>query len=84
METGLPPPILPLEVRDAIKRLKRDMAPTEENINAAILQDREEPFLEIFIKLLNKCIVDGKGPSCWGNASVVILQRKGDSADIKK
>ena len=60
------------------------MAPTEENINAAILQDREEPFLKIFIKLLNKCIVDAEGPSCWGNASVVILQRKGDSADIKK
>ena len=60
------------------------MAPTEENINAAILQDREEPFLKIFIKLLNKCIVDGKGPSRWGNALVVILQRKGDSADIKK
>ena len=84
MKTGLPPPILPSEVRDAVKCLKRDKASAEDNITAAILQDREEPFLKIFIKLLNKCIVDGKGPSCWGNASVVILQRKGDSADIKK
>jgi len=65
METGPPPPILPSEVRDAVKCLKRDEAPAEDNITAAIQQDRGEPFVKIFIKLLNKCIVDGKGPSCW-------------------
>ena len=38
-ETGQPPPILPSQVRDTVKRLKRDKAPGEDNITAGILQD---------------------------------------------
>ena len=38
-ETGQPPPILPFEVRDAVKRLKRDKAPGEDNITTGTLQE---------------------------------------------
>ena len=83
METVPLHPILPSEVRDAIKRLKRNKAPGEDNITAGILQDGGEPIVKIFTKLFNRCIVDGKVPSCWKNASVIIIHKKEDMADTK-
>lgn len=46
MVTGPLPPILPSEVRNAVKRLKRDKAPGEDNITAGILQEDGEPIHE--------------------------------------
>ena len=78
-ETGQPPPILPFEVRDAVKRLKRDKAPGEDNVTAGILQEGRGPIVKMFTKLFNRCIADGKVPNSWKNASVIILHKKGDS-----
>lgn len=83
VETGPIPPIRPSEVRNAIKRLKRNKAPGEDNITARILQDGGEPIVKILTKLFNRCVVEGKVPSCWKNASVIIIHKKGDTADIK-
>ena len=47
-----PPPILPSEVRVAIKRLKRGKAPGEDNITTAVLQDGGEPIIKALIQLL--------------------------------
>ena len=69
-------------MRNAIKRLKRNKAPGEDNITAGILQDGGEPIGKIFTKQFKRCIVDGKVPSCWKNASVIIFHKKGDTADI--
>jgi exonuclease III len=77
------PAILPAEVREAIKQLKRDKAPGEDNITAGILQDGGEPIVSILTKLYNRCLSDGQVPNSWKNASVVIIHKKGDTADIK-
>ena len=39
--------------------------------------------VKMFTKLFNRCIADGKVASSWKNASVIILHKKGDTADIK-
>ena len=83
METGPIPPILPSEVRNAIKRLKREKAPGEDNITAGILQDWGELIVKILTKLFNRRVLEGKVPCCWKNASVIIIHKKGDTADIK-
>ena len=84
-ETGSLPPILPSEVRDAIKRLKPHKAPGEDNILLlASCRMGGEPIVKMFTKLSNGCIVDDKGPSSWKNASVSILHKKGDTAVISK
>ena len=79
-----PPPILPSEVRVAIKRLKRGKAPGEDNITTAVLQDGGEPIIKALTQLFNRCLSDGRVPSSWKNASVVLIHKKGDTADIKK
>ena len=78
-----PPPILPSEVRVAIKRLKRGKAPGEDNITTAVLQDGEEPIIKALTQLFNRCLSDRRVPSSWKNASVVLIHKKGDTADIR-
>lgn len=82
-QDGQPPSILPSEVEAAVRRLKRDKAPGEDNITAGILQDGGEIITEMFTRLFNRCLQEGKVPTSWKNASVVILHKKGDTADIK-
>ena len=53
-----PPPILPSEVRVAIKRLKRGKAPEEDNITTAVLQDGGEPIIKALTQLFNRCLKD--------------------------
>ena len=79
----LPPPILPSEVRVAIKRLKRGKAPGEDNITTAVLLDGGELIIKALTQLFNRCLSDGRAPSSWKNASVVLIHKKGDTADIK-
>ena len=78
-----PPPILPSEVRVAIKWLKRGKAPGEDNITTAVLQDGGEPSLRRSPRYSTECLSDGRVPSSWKNASVVLIHKKGDTADIK-
>ena len=77
------PPILQSEVRAAIKHLKRDKAPGEDNVTANILQDGGEPIIHVLTKLFNRCLSDGRIPESWKNASVAIIHKKGDIADIR-
>ena len=56
------PQILPLEVRVAIKRLKRGKAPGEDNITTAVLQDGREPIIKALTQLFNRCLSDGRVP----------------------
>ena len=85
--TGLgdtpPPPILPTEVNAAIKRLKRNKAPGNDNITADVLKDGGEPIIQMFTNMFNRCLSEGKLPSSWKNASVILIHKKGDTADIK-
>lgn len=81
--TTTPPNILPSEVKAAINRLKRDKAPGEDNITAGLLQDGGEPVIRELTRLFNRCLTEGKVPHNWKNATVVIIHKKGDKADIK-
>ena len=78
-----PPPILPSEVRVAIKRLKRGKAPGKNNITTTVVQDGGQPIIKALTQLFNRCLSDGRVPSSWKNASVVLIHKKGDTADIK-
>ena len=79
-----PPPILPTEVNAAIKRLKRNKAPGNDNITADVLKYGGEPIIQMFTSMFNRCLSEGKLPSSWKNASVILIHKKGDTADIKK
>ena len=83
-DTQPAPPILSSEVEAAIKKLKRGKAPGEDGITAGILQDGGEPIVKTLTKLFNRSLTEGKVPCSWKNASVVILHKKGDTAEIKK
>ena len=72
-----PPPILPTEVSAAIKRLKRNKAPGNDNITGG------EPIVQMFTNMFNRCLREGKLPNSWKDASVIIIHKKGDTADIK-
>ena len=77
-----PPPILPIESA-AIKRLKRNKAPGNDNITADILKDGGEPIVQMFTNMFNRCLSEGKLQNSWENASVILIHKKGDTADIK-
>ena len=70
-------------MRVAIKRLKRGKAPGEDNNTTAVLQNGGEPIVKALTQLFNRCLSDGRVPSSWKNASVVLIHKKGDTADIK-
>ena len=79
-----PPPILPTEVSAAINRLKRNKAPGNDNITAYVLKDGGEPIVQMFTNMFNRCLREDKLPNSWKDASVIIIHKKGDTADIKK
>ena len=76
-----PPPIPPTDVSAAIKRLKRNKAPGNDNITADV---GGEPIVQMFTNMFNRCLREGKLPNSWKDASVIIIHKKGDRADIKK
>ena len=61
------PPILPTELCAAIKRLKRNKAPGNDNITADVLKDGGEPIGEMFTSMFNRCLSDAKLPNSWTN-----------------
>ena len=70
-------------MRVAIKRLKRGKAPGEDNVTTAVLHHGGEPIIKALTQLFNRCLSDGRVSSSWKNASVVLIHKKGDTADIK-
>ena len=77
-----PPPILPTEVSAVIKRLKRNKAPGNDNITADVLKYGGEPIIQMFTNMFKRCLSEGKLPNSWKNASVILIHKKGDTADI--
>ena len=79
-----PPSILPTELSAAIKRLKRNKAPGNDNITADVLNDGAEPIVQMFTNMFIRRLSEGKFPNSWENASVTLIHKKSDTADIKK
>ncbi len=46
--------------------------------------DGEEPIVQMFTNMFNRCLREDKLPNSWKDASVIIIHKKGDTADIKK
>ena len=67
----------------AIKQLKRNKAPGNDNITADVLKDGGEPIVQMFTNMFNRCLREGKLPNSWKDASVIIIHKTGDTADIK-
>ena len=78
-----PPPILPTEVSAPINRPKRNKAPGNYNITTDVLKDGGEPIVQMFTNMFNRSLREGKLPNSWKDASVIIIHKKGDTADIK-
>ena len=77
-----PRPILPSEARVAIKRLKLGKAPGEDSITTAVLQNG--PVTQHIVNngpVILQMLSDGRVPSSWKNASVVLIHKKGNTAD---
>ena len=49
----------------------------------AVLQDGGEPIIKALTQLFNRCLSEGRVPSSWKNASVVLIHKKSDTTDIK-
>ena len=62
--------------------MERNKAPGNANITADVLKDGGEHIVQMFTKMFNICINDGKLPNSWTNASVIIIYKKGDTAEI--
>ena len=71
-----PPPILPTVVSAAIKRLKRNKAPGNDNITADVLKDGGEPIVQMFTNMFNRFLREGKLPNSWKDASVIIIHKR--------
>ena len=61
-----PPPILPTEVSAAMKRLKLNKAPGNDNIAADVLKDGGEPIVQMFTNMFNRCLSEGKNSQTAG------------------
>ena len=54
-----------------------------DNITADVLKYGGEPIIQMFTNIFNRCLSEGKLPNSWKNASVILIHKKGDTADIK-
>ena len=68
----------------AIKPLKQNKATENDNITADVLKDGGEPIVKMFTDMFNRCLGGSKLLNSWKDASVTIIHKKGDTADIKK
>ena len=59
------------------------MAPGNDNVTADVLKDGGEPIVQMCTNMFNRCLREGKLPNSWKDASVIIIHKKGDTADIK-
>lgn len=71
------------EVKKALKSMKRGKAAGEDGVSVDILKAGGDVVIAKLANLFTKCLKDGKTPTSWKNAVVVLLHKKGDTKDLK-
>ena len=70
------------KVEHAIRHMKKDRAPGEDQINVDTLRLAGRETTKHLAKLFNKCLQNRQSPKAWNNAIIVLLHKKGDKMEI--
>lgn len=71
------------EIKETLKQMKNRKCPGEDQITSEMLKMGGKAVEKAIHILLNKCLQEGKIPTDWYNSEVVLLFKKGDTADIE-
>ena len=77
------PEILKGEVQLAIREMKNNRSPGEDEIICEMLKAGGETLIEMLTKIFNRILNCGQIPHEWRNADVVVIYKKGCSKNIK-
>lgn len=77
------PDIDEFEIEQAIRNLKNNKAPGQDEVLAEMLKEGKDIVIPILKKLFNECLHLGQIPRDWNNSLTVLLFKKGDRGDIK-
>ena len=76
------PPVTTSEIHQAINQLKRNKAPGEDNITPDLIKDAAEIITPRLANLFTECLKQGKIPTDWQNAIIILLHKKGDQKEL--
>ena len=71
-------PFAEVEVENAIRIMKKGKAPGPDAIKAEVLHNLAPKITSYLCTLLNECLIQGRVPSCWKTANLVILKKGAD------
>ena len=77
------PEITEREVEAATKEMKDNKAPGTDDITSDIIKIGGRETIRELTKLYNQILDERRIPSCWKEAKVILLFKKGDKTDIK-
>ena len=77
------PNITKEEIKRALKGMKRGKTPGEDGISIDLILDAGDIATVKLANLFNKCLLSGKTPKAWKNATIILLHKKGDKKDLK-
>ena len=70
------PQVTTSEIHQAINQLKRNKAPSEDNITPELIKDAEEIKTPRLTNLFTECLKQGKMPTDWHNAIIILLHKR--------
>jgi hypothetical protein len=76
------PRVLRSEVEHAMKYMKRNKAPGEDEIVIELMKEGGCVTADQLARLFTSCIRSRKVPEAWNNAIIILLHKKGDIKDI--
>ena len=76
------PPILPSEVRNAIKDLKNEKAPGEDGIRNEAIKWSSEKLTAPIVTTFNKILETEEIPQQWKKSTIVLMHKKGARDDL--
>ena len=71
------------EIRNALKKMKKNKAPGEDNIVIEAVKIGGDRLLENIKELFNLCLHQSETPTRWQNALTILLHKKGDPTDLE-
>lgn len=77
------PSITQQEVELALKQMKDSKAPGTDEITSDIIKIGGTEIIKQLVSLYNQILNEKKIPTCWKEAKIILLHKKGDKTDIK-